>query len=75
MTTDPTASGWTPVTAEDVKVGDRVRLATGQELLVSRIEFPFLGMNEMLAFVEDSSERWFKQPLPLNTPLEVLSAG
>jgi hypothetical protein len=61
---------WVQGTASDVKVGDRVR-TPGGELTVSRIEVPFMGMPEMLAFIEDTPERWYKQPLPLNTPVEV----
>jgi len=62
---------WTQTTAREVKVGDRVRTPTGEELLVSRIEFPFLGRHEMLAFIEDSPERWYKRPLPVDAPVEV----
>lgn len=59
------------MTAEDVLAGDRVRLDGGAELLVSRVEANFLGMETMLAFVEDTPERWFKQPLPAATEMEV----
>jgi hypothetical protein len=62
---------WVTVSAMDVKEGDRVRTASGQELTVTRIEAPFLGMDTMVAFVEDSSERWFKQPMPLDAKVEV----
>jgi hypothetical protein len=59
------------MTAADVQVGDRLRLATGGELTVSRIEPDFLGMDGLVAFIEDSSERWFKQPVPLTAQVEV----
>jgi hypothetical protein len=62
---------WVTVPAMDVKEGDRVRTASGQELTVTRIEAPFLGMANMVAFIEDSSERWFKQPMPLDAKVEV----
>jgi hypothetical protein len=65
------STDWTQTSARDVKVGDRVRTPAGEELLVSRIEFPFLGRSEMLAFIEDSSERWYKRPLPLDAQVEV----
>jgi hypothetical protein len=65
------AESWTKMTAADVQPGDRVRLATGAELEVSRIEVPFLGRDNLLAFVEDTPARWFKQPLPLTAELEV----
>lgn len=63
---------WTAIAAADVQPGDRVRLAGGRELLVSRVESPFLGREGMLAFIEDTPERWFKQPVPSGTELEVL---
>lgn len=62
---------WDSVSSDDVRAGDRVRLANGQELLVSRIERDFMGMDSMVAFIEDTPERWFKQPVPKGTPLEV----
>ena len=62
----------TPVTG--VRPGDRVRLASGQEVLVSRIEAPFLGRENMVAFIEDTPDRWFKQPVQLAAEVEVLRA-
>jgi hypothetical protein len=62
---------WVTVTATDVKAGDRVRTSSGDELTVTRIEAPFLGRDNMMAFIEDSSERWFKRPLPLDAQVEV----
>ncbi len=65
------ADQWRTVSASVVQPGDRVR-ARGDELLVSRIESPFLGRAEMIAFIEDSSERWFKRPVPIDSEVEVL---
>jgi hypothetical protein len=62
---------WETVTASAVAVGDVVRV-NGNPLTVSRIESPFLGRTEVIAFIEDSSERWYKQPVPANAPVEVL---
>jgi hypothetical protein len=62
------------MTAADVQVGDRLRLATGSELTVSRIEPEFLGMDGLVAFIEDTSERWFKQPMPMAAQVEVSRA-
>jgi hypothetical protein len=62
---------WVTVPASEVKPGDRVRTASGDELTVSRIEAPFLGRAEMIAFIEDSSERWFKRPVPQNAEVEI----
>jgi hypothetical protein len=69
------AESWTTVPAADVRVGDRIRLATGQEMLVSRIEPNFMGMKTMVAFVEDTPTRWFKQPLPPTAEVEVQRPG
>ena len=54
-----------------VMPGDRIRLAAGQETLVSRIEPNFMGMETMVAFIEDTSTRWFKQPVPQSAEVEV----
>jgi hypothetical protein len=58
---------WVTVTATEVKV----RTPSGDELTVTRIEAPFLGRANMMAFIEDSSERWFKRPVPLDAEVEV----
>jgi hypothetical protein len=65
------AEPWITVTAPDVRVGDRIRLGAGSELLVSRIESGLLGRDNLLAFIEDTPQRWFKQPVPVTAELEV----
>jgi hypothetical protein len=65
---------WKSVAAEDVIRGDRVRLATGHEVLVSAIEPRFMGMDSMVAFIEDTPARWFKMPVPKGTQVEVQRA-
>jgi hypothetical protein len=64
---------WKTGTAAEVKPGDRIRTAAGEELLVSRIEAPFFGRPEMLAFIEDTPERWYKRPVPVDVELEIQS--
>jgi hypothetical protein len=39
---------------------------------VSRIDDGFLGRSEMLAFVEDSAEQWFKLPAPRDGEVELV---
>lgn len=56
----------------DVKVGDRIRVGSGAELLVSEIETNFFG--RMYAFIENSPTRWFKQPAMPDGEVEVLRA-
>ncbi len=52
------------VSARDVRIGDRLRSRDGTEMTVTRIDEGFLGRPEMLAFVEDSPQQWFKMPAP-----------
>jgi hypothetical protein len=55
-----TAAG--TVKASEVRLGDRVRARSGTELTITRIDEGFMGRPDMLAFVEDSDEQWFKMP-------------
>lgn len=61
------------VKAADVQPGQTVRTPDGTELIATRIERPFLGRENMIAFIEDTPERWFKRPVPLDADVEVLS--
>jgi hypothetical protein len=65
------AESWTTVTAEAVQAGDRIRLANGVETLVSRVETRFLGRDGLIAFIEDTAARWYKQPVPQAAEVEV----
>jgi hypothetical protein len=42
-------------------------------MVVSRIEARFFGRDNVVAFVEDTDENWFKQPVPLAAEVEVLT--
>lgn len=66
---------WKTVKAQEVKTGDRVRTQSGAELIVSRIETPFLGRSNMVAFIEDTPDRWFKQPVMFDSDVEVRAAN
>ena len=50
------------VKATEVRLGDRLRARSGAELTVTRIDEEFMGRADMLAFVEDSEEQWYKMP-------------
>jgi hypothetical protein len=65
------AAGWQQATMSEVKVGDRIRLANGRELVVSEIESPFFGVDEMLAFIEVTDSSWYKQPGQGANPVEI----
>ena len=58
--------------ASEVRLGDRVRARSGTELTVTRIDEGFMGNPEMLAFVEDSDEQWFKMPALRDGDVELL---
>jgi hypothetical protein len=59
--------------ADDVVPGDRVRLDSGREMNVTRIERDFLGLNDLICFVEDTHECWFAQALPVTTDVVTVS--
>ncbi len=61
------------VPATEVGVGDRIS-AHGLELTVTRIDRPFFGRDEMLAFVEDSEVQWLKIPMAVDAEVDVLGA-
>jgi uncharacterized protein YndB with AHSA1/START domain len=68
---DRLATGtWHTVRADSVERGQRVRIR-GTELVATRIEHPFLGRSEMLAFIEDTPVRWLKRPVPVDAEVEV----
>jgi hypothetical protein len=56
--------------ASDVAVGDRISVRD-RELTVTRIDAPFLGMPNMLLFVESTDERWVCVPTTTDSEVEV----
>jgi hypothetical protein len=62
---------WKTVPARDVQLGDILR-ARGAVLAVTRIEDFGLG-NGMLAFIEDTPERWAKRPAQADADVEILA--
>jgi hypothetical protein len=63
------------IKATDVRLGDRLRAKSGLELTVTRIDETFFGREEMLAFVEDSEEQWFKMPALREGDVELVHRG
>jgi hypothetical protein len=63
------------VKATEVRVGDRLRARSCTELTVTRIDEEFMGRAEMLAFVEDSEEQWFKMPALRDGEVELVGRG
>jgi hypothetical protein len=62
---------WSTVPASEVKPGDRIKLPSGDEFEVARIDSPFLGRDNMAAFIEDTPSRWHSYPMPLANEVEV----
>ena len=48
------AETWSTVTVNDIRPGDFVRLQSGHEFEVARIDSPFLGMDAMVCLIEDT---------------------
>lgn len=65
---------WSTALARTIAGGDRVRLPTGVELTVSRVEHPFLGRDELICLIEDTPGRWLAQPIPADSEVQVLDA-
>ena len=59
--------------AADVVPGERVRLASGREMNVTRIERDFLGVDDLICFVEDTHECWFAQALLITADVVTVS--
>ncbi|MGH9089560.1 MAG: hypothetical protein ACRDYZ_15875 [Acidimicrobiales bacterium] len=70
MSAAPGGDGWEPRRASQVAAGDRLRVGS-MEVTVSRIQERFLDRDGMIAFIEDSPERWLKVPVPVDADVEV----
>jgi hypothetical protein len=68
------AESWQQATASEVAIGDVVRTQNGDVVTVSRIEANFLGNEAMLAFIEDTPERWYKRPARSDAEVHILRA-
>jgi hypothetical protein len=66
---------WKTVKAQDVKAGHTVRAQSGDVLIVSRVETAFFGMPNMVAFIEDTPDRWFKLPMKSDSDVEIRTAS
>lgn len=63
---------WRAAKGRDVRPGDKVRTPDGSELTVTRIEPQFFGIEDLIAFIEDTPQRWFKRPARLDGDVEIL---
>jgi hypothetical protein len=65
------AEEWTTAKADEVRVGDIVRTSAGDVVTVSRIETAFMGRANMLAFIEDTAQRWYKRPVASDAEVDI----
>jgi hypothetical protein len=61
----------TSMKAIDVTPGTKIRLYD-QDLLVTRVDHPFLSRDNMVLLVESTDERWHCLPAGTDTEVEVL---
>jgi hypothetical protein len=59
--------------AVDVVPGDCVRLASGREMSVTRIERDFLGLDNLICFVEDTQQCWFAHAVSVTDDVVTVS--
>ena len=65
---------WTTTPAGDVRRGDVVKLGSGTELAVTRVERPFLGRDDLVCLIEDSEIRWLATAMAPSTEVAVRRA-
>jgi hypothetical protein len=65
------AGGWRSAKGAEIRPGDRVRTSDGTELMVSRVEESFFGMDNLVALIEDTPERWLKYPVMVDADVEI----
>lgn len=68
------SESWSTIRADEVAVGNVIRTSTGDVVIVSRIETSFLGRPQLLAFIEDTPDRWYKRPVAVDAEVEVRSS-
>ena len=66
-----TDDGWVSSTADEVQAGDLLRLEAGKELTVTRVKPSFLGVDDLICFVEDTDDRWLAQAMWVTTEVEI----
>ena len=68
------SDGWKTMRVDDVQAGDVLRYA-GQEFTVARVDPRFLGMDQMVCFIEDTPTRWHAYPAAKGAEVEVQTAA
>jgi hypothetical protein len=67
-----TQADWESTTVATVRAGDRVRLPSGVELLVSRVDERFFGNPDLVKLVESTERRWLAQAAPTSLEVQVI---
>lgn len=68
------AAKWISVPVPEVRIGERIRFRN-TEFDVARVDSPFLGLDQMVCFIEDSPTRWHAYPGSKAQEVEVLREG
>jgi len=68
------ADGWKTTSVDEVQVGDVLRYA-GQEFTVARVDSPFLGIDQMVCFIEDTPTRWHAYPAAKGAEVDVQASA
>jgi hypothetical protein len=64
------ADTWRTIGVDDVQPGDRIRHRE-QEFTVARVDSPFLGLDAMVCFIEDTPTRWHAYPAARSQEVEI----
>jgi len=67
--------GGTARPATEIQAGVIIRLRTGEELEVTRVETWFLGRGSMVAFVQDTPAGWRKAPFRTDAEVQFRPAS
>jgi hypothetical protein len=70
-----TAYVWTMKPATEVRRGDVVKLGSGTELAVTRVERSFLGRDDLVCLIEDSDIRWLATAMAPSAEVTVRAAS
>ena len=62
---------WETATAGALARGVTVRLSSGAEFEVARVDSPFLGMDQMVCLIEDTPTRWHAYPTMRDAEVEI----
>jgi len=65
------SESWRIAPVDEVRIGDVVKTPSGDVVTVTRIETSFLGLSNLVAFIEDTPDRWYKCPIAVDAEVEI----